>query len=495
MNIFLSGSRFLNIVSYTVLQALLSTLLALVIGLSAAFFTARRNFPLKGFLLSLSSIPFCIPSLLVALGFVSFFGMNGTLNSFLMHISGAQKPPLTFLYSFAGVIICQGFYNFPLIMSTVNDSWQRLSTAEKDAARLLGASDFKIFRTITFYQLFPSIVSACIPVFLYCFFSFMIILMFGALGSTTMEVEIYQLARVNLDFNKALRYGAAETSIALSFVVLYTLLEQKTNSLRGVVFSKNYLNCKNIKGIELFFAFLLFSAIILFFLCPFFSIFINALASQRLKSNFTFYNFLSLFSSASFYKALKWTFITGILTAFFCTVTAFIYAILLKTYDSKGKKFILRVIPLVPMAISSVITGIIITLLIRSGNLLLLVLAQTLLYWPIAFRQIYSDLQKFPQSTQDAARILSKTPFDMLIKIYLPFCRPSLIRSLGFSFALSAGDATLPLVMAIPRFDSLALYTYRLAGRYKFNEACACGIILGILCIGVFTLSKKVKHT
>ena len=76
----------LAVSAFTVFQALCSTVIALVFGVAAAFFTANRSFPEKKILLSFSSVPFCIPTLLIALGFVSFFGLSGTLNSFLKSV-------------------------------------------------------------------------------------------------------------------------------------------------------------------------------------------------------------------------------------------------------------------------------------------------------------------------------------------------------------------------------------------------------------------------
>ena len=118
---------------FTFEVALGSTFIALVIGIPAAFFTARRNFFGRSFLLSLSSIPFCIPALIVALGFVSFFGFNGTCNRLLITIFHFKDPPLRFLYSFKGIILAEGFYNFPLVMSIVNDNWERLPSEESNA--------------------------------------------------------------------------------------------------------------------------------------------------------------------------------------------------------------------------------------------------------------------------------------------------------------------------------------------------------------------------
>lgn len=484
-------SSLTSIAVFTVIQALLSTIVAVAIGLPAAFFTANRDFPLKRFLLSLSAVPLCIPSLLIALGYVSFFGMSGTLNRFLMSMTGSKTPPLTFLYSFWGIIVCHGFYNFPLVMSTVGSTWERLSQSESQVARLLGANSFKIFRTITIYQLLPALVSACIPVFLYCFFSFMIVLLFGSIGTTTLEVEIFQLARVNLNFSSAFRLATLETLIALSFVFIYTFLEQRYRALKGLSFNLEKSKKEQLNSKEVLIALAFFLTVAVFFLCPLFSILINGFMTKQAGVKFTLTNFVYIFKSATFWKAVRWTVITSTLTGIFCALTAFIYAIVLRLVDRDGRLFIFRVIPIIPMAVSSVVTGLILTAFVKRGNFFILVLAQTALTWPIAFRQIYSDLAKLQNSTEDAAKILSKKQTDLIFKIYLPVCKKALFRSAGFCFALSAGDATLPLVLSIPQFDTLSLYIYRLAGTYKFHQACATGSVLAAICATVFNLSRK----
>ena len=42
-----------------------------------------------------------------------------------------------------------------------------------------------------------------------------------------------------------------------------------------------------------------------------------------------------------------------------------------------------------------------------------------------------------------------------------------------------------------PGFDTLALYTYKLAGAYRFSQACACGGIVAALSMLIFSLGKK----
>ena len=80
---------------------------------------------------------------------------------------------------------------------------------------------------------------------------------------------------------------------------------------------------------------------------------------------------------------------------------------------------------------------------------------------------------------------------NVIFKIILPYSLKSILNSLGLTFALSAGDATLPLTLSLRNFTTLSLYTYRLASSYKLNEACACGLILAFICMTIFLLARK----
>ena len=481
----------LYISAFTVLQAICSTVIALLIGISAAFFTAKRDFFLKKSLLSLSSVPLCIPALLVALGFVSFFGFSGTLNTIFKHITGSQKPLFTFLYSFSGIILAQGFYNFPIVMITVHDSWIRLPQGQAECARLLGASESRIFRTVTIFQLLPAIVSSCMLVFLYCFFSFLIILLFGGVGCTTLEVEIYKSARATLDFSQTARLATAETALACIFVGFYAFLEQKAAKNRGLSFNQKNTNRK-ISGIfERIYSSLIFFLIFLFFIAPLASIFYNAVSSTR--EVFTFTTLAKVLRMKGFLPSLFTTISIALSTSFLSVIVAFLYSSFLRSFDSQGRILILRILPMIPMAVSSVVTGVLIMLLVKKGSVIHLVLAQVFLTWPLAFRQIYASLSKIRQETVDAARLLSPHFCDLIFRIYLPQSWRGILNAAGFCFAVSAGDTTLPLVLALPKFTNLSLFTYRLAGSYRFHEACAAGLILGAICTTVFALANKMK--
>lgn len=484
-------------IAYTFAQSLASTALALAIAVPAAWLLAKRHFPLKGLLASFSAVPLCIPALLVALGYIATFGRAGHVNRALMAVFHLEEAPLSFLYSFWGIVITQGFYNFPLIMMTTADAWRSLDSSQADSALLLGASRWRVFRTITAYQLLPAIISGCIPVFLYCFFSFMIVLLFGTVGGTTLEVAIYHAGRSALDFRMVAFLALVETSCAAAALWGYSIIEGKAERMKGISFAPRVHSQQKLSLPERCAAVPFFALIALFFMLPLFSIAINSFTLRQRGSNvLSLTVWKQLLHRESFYRALGNTLCCASATALLCTVTGLSYAVFLRLRHSErtAGKGLLRTIPLLPMAVSSVVTGIGLTQLVRRGTPLLLVIAQTSFSWPFAFRQLSAALSRLPQDTIDSARLLSAHAPDCVFRVIIPSCAKNILSSLGFCFAISAGDATLPLVLALYKFDTLALYTYRLAGSYRFAEACASGIVLGALCMGIFALANRLKQ-
>ena len=474
-----------EIVIYTLKIAVLSTLIAALIGIPVAFFTARRNFHGRKFILSLSSVPLCIPPLIVALAYVSFFGMNGTLNTIAKSIFNLQESPFQFLYSLKGIVIAQGFYNFPLITGVLSAVWRQLPTEQQNAARLLGASEPRIFVTITLKQLSGAIAAACIPVFLFCFFSFMIVLLFSPVGKSTIEVEIYHSIRSTLDIKNGAILAVLETVLSLSFVAIYSFICRKSQTTSsGISFSKSpaFRLCsfpyetKIQKVVEGSFFAILMLLVFLFLLCPGITILLNS-------------QFSRIFKDRIFFEALKNTIWIGICTSFFCCLISFIYSAFVKLNKKEGSIF-LQTLPLIPMAISSVVLAWGMSMIFHHGNPILLIFMETFLYWPIAYRQIQNGMNSLPHDVCDAAILLSRNKTDAIIRIFLPSCKKVLLTAFGLCFAVSAGDSTLPLVLSIPRFNTLAYYTYKLAGAYRFKQACASGTVLTVLCCIVFILCR-----
>ncbi|MCR5605211.1 MAG: ABC transporter permease subunit, partial [Treponema sp.] len=350
--------------------------------------------------------------------------------------------------------------------------------------RMLGASELKIFYSITLPKLTSAIASSCIPVFLFCFFSFMIVTLFGSIGTTTLEVELYQAACSLVDFNKASSIAIIETFIAIMIVSVYTIIEKKGEKSTGIKIHS--LQKENLKKLDLIFFLPIIILIIFFFLGPLFSIALSAFP------DFSFKSAKKVLFSSIFHRSIKNTILISTATATFSTIAAFTYAVFLR--HSKNQHSFFRIVPVLPMAVSSVVMGFGMLVLVSKGSCIHLIIAETALIWPLAFRQLYIPLSKIKQETIDAAKMLSPSSLDIFFKIYLPNCKNTIFSAFIFCFASSAADTTLPLVLSIQKFDTLALYTYRLASSYRFSQASFCGLILGIICMLLFAISNKLKE-
>ena len=498
------------ILLYTLYTALLSTLIACVIGVGTAFFTARRSFAGRRLLLAAGIVPLCVPPLIIALGYVSFCGVNGIASGWLKALAAATGKVgfggLTFLYTTTGVVIAQGFYNFPLVTRIVNDAWERLPRENENAARLLGAGEARVFLTVTLPRLSGAIGAACIPVFLFCFFSFMIVLLFSPPGTTTLEVELYHSVRTTLDMGAGARIAVAETFCALWVVFLYSYVVRKNQGgVEGLSFGDTQrcdigraVFCPRGRQVgEVMLFVLLALLILLFFVGPGAGVLISAFTQKKQNvETASFEQFKNMFAAATFWKSLGNSVGVGLCTAFLCCLIAFVYSVVVRM-KRRQNVIALQLLPLLPMAISSVVVGWVLGL-VFGGSVFALVVCQTLLYWPVAYKQIQNGLNQLTDDTQNAAFLLSRGQFDCAWRFYLPSCRRVMFTAFSYCFAMSIGDATLPLVLAIPNFSTLALYTYRLAGAFRFNQACACAVIMilmaGLPFVGMGSLSLSKGH-
>ncbi|MDR0496784.1 MAG: ABC transporter permease subunit [Treponema sp.] len=222
----------MHITLFTVKQALFSVLVSLAIGLPGAWFigTSRSKFlsPLR----TLSAIPFAMPSILVVLGFVLFWGNSGWVNRIISAFSGASA--IRILYRPEAIILAHGFLNFPLVIRLAGDGLVRARRAYAPAAASLGATPLVAVLSVILPLSFPAIMSAALLVFLYSFTSFAVVLVLGGgPAATTLSVEIYRHAKVFINYPNAGALALLETIIAVLFFLSYVFFAKKSAEVRA----------------------------------------------------------------------------------------------------------------------------------------------------------------------------------------------------------------------------------------------------------------------
>ena len=110
-----------HLLSFTLLESLLSAAISVLAALPFAAFYSRYSFPGRRAMLAFSQLSFTIPSILVVLGFVIWYGNNGYLNTLLEGIIGCK--PLRILYSFPAIILAHAYLNFPIAFLIITSAW------------------------------------------------------------------------------------------------------------------------------------------------------------------------------------------------------------------------------------------------------------------------------------------------------------------------------------------------------------------------------------
>ena len=178
----LTDPVFRRVAWFTLWQAVVSTVLTLVVGLPAAYVVARFDFPAGGSFRAFVTVPFVLPTVVVATAFLALLRPGG---------------PLAFLHWQRGVaplLVAHVFFNVAVVVRTVGGFWANLDPRREEAARMLGASRSRAFRDVTLPLLAPAIIAAASIVFLFTFTSFGVVLLLSDPRHATLEVEIYRQA-------------------------------------------------------------------------------------------------------------------------------------------------------------------------------------------------------------------------------------------------------------------------------------------------------------
>ena len=144
------------------------TLLTSLVSLPLALIFSKYQFPGKTWFSSLLLLPLIIPPFVGAIGIKQFLSRFGSLNLILMD-RGWITDPIDFLGSagFWGVVFLEALHLYPIMYLNLTASLARFDPVYDEAARSLGASYWRRFRTVILPLVLPGYFAGAILVFLW----------------------------------------------------------------------------------------------------------------------------------------------------------------------------------------------------------------------------------------------------------------------------------------------------------------------------------------
>jgi molybdate transport system permease protein len=134
--------------------AAVSTLIVFVFGMLFARYMTQKTFFGKHVLESLFLLPLVLPPTVVGFGLLILFGKNGFLGKLLDEWFG-----ISVVFTLAGAVIASIVVSFPLMYQSAVAAFTSVDRRLEDAARTMGASEWRLFWTVVFPLAWPGLLS------------------------------------------------------------------------------------------------------------------------------------------------------------------------------------------------------------------------------------------------------------------------------------------------------------------------------------------------
>ncbi len=470
-----------GVVKFTFFQAFLSATLVVLIGIPLARILARRRLPsyMASSLNVLSKVPFVVPGISMALGFMIFLGRRGLLNTLLSPLG----LKVDILYTFEAVLLGHVFYNVPVVVYVVGTLWERLDGSLLEAAEMDGAGELKSLFLVELPILLPAIASSFLMAFTYCFTSFAVVLILGGVRYSTIEVSIYTYLKVLLDFRTALSLTIFQT-LFLAFVALI-----RYSLDRRVHFQAGEPLKRDMKPLD--WLYLIFVTVIV--IVP---LILSVLGGvlKRGSWGFTLEGFEYLFKGTwssvlgvPMHRVLRDTFIIALMSSVVSTVVS----LLSSRISIRIPSFSL--LPYLPTTISTVTLAmgyVILGMRMPIGEIPLISMLHAVISLPMTHVILESSWRRIDPSIEESAKVDGAGVFRTFFSVQLPLMWRGLARAMTLAFTVSMGD--LSGVMTLSRRTvTISSAIYRLFASRHVKEALSLNTLMMIVVISIFFIGER----
>ena len=500
----LAGGYLFRLAGFSAWQALLSTLLTLLAGLPAAYVFARYRFRGKTLLRALATVPFVLPTVVVAAAFGVLLGPNGVINAALQSLFGLAEPPLRLQGTLSLVLLAHVFYNLTVVLRIVGGLWSHLDPSLEEAAAVLGASRARVWREVTLPLLLPAIGAAALLIFLFTWTAFGTVLILGGPRFATIEVEIYRQALEVFNLPVAAVLSLLQIAASVALTVVYTRLQARTAVSLNLRPESAVERRPARLGQRLVVVGVVLAMLVLL-LAPLLALTVRSLTVAG-RWSFEWYRLLGENRGNSYFfvppaGAMRNSLLVAGATTILALAIGLPAAYLL--LSPRGRlQALADPIFMLPLGTSAVTLGFgyLIALDEPPLNLraspLMIPIAHTLIAFPFVVRALLPVLRGIDPRLREAAAVLGARPGRVLWEVDVPIVARALLIGAVFAFTISLGEFGAALLVGRPEFPTMPVVIYRFLGRpgsANYGQALAMSTLLMIATAVSFVAIERLR--
>lgn len=453
---FVFDARTLELIWFTIWQAIVSAAGATLIGLLFAYLLYRKYFWGQELLRALFTVPFVLPVIVISMAFTTFQISNVILAIILSHV----------------------YINAPLVARAVGSQWLSLSSDVDDAAELDGASRLMTFLRITVFELRSVIIASFVLAFTYCSAAFATVLILGNGLVNSIETAIYSQVFSYLDLSAATGLAFVQLLLTLAtFWLSNRLVKGNVGLGNSVGFSAKRLDRRDapvaVLGVALF----------TLFVWPIWNVFQKAFLQD---SKFGIDADLLMAAANSARNILIVVLLSGLIGTYVAYQLA---------RTSGWYQKLLSFSYLAPIGVSTVLVGLGYLLGFSSfrSSWLVIPLAETVLALPIVVRIVSSALASVEHIQLEQARVDGASPWQIFRFVEAPAISNSVRAGLGFAAVIALGDFGASAFLSFGDQETLPILLFRLfsrPGAENYQQAMSLTALLVLASIALVLLTS-----
>ncbi|MFG3182057.1 MULTISPECIES: ABC transporter permease [Streptomyces] len=488
----LGQSDIRHVLWFTTWQALASTALTLLIALPGAYVFARFDFPGKQVLRAVVTVPFVLPTVVVGTAFLALVGRGGLLDE----LWGARLDTTVW-----AILLAHVFFNYAVVVRTVGGLWAQLDPRQEEAARMLGASRWTAWRTVTLPALGPAVAAAALMVFLFTFTSFGVVQILGGPAFSTLEVEIYRQTSEIFDLSTAAVLTIVQFVAVGAILAVHAWTVRRRESTLRLVDAA--LTARRPRGAGQW-ALLagVLAVIVVLLLLP-----LAVLVQRSLDApDLGYYRALTEADGGVFLvapiEAIGNSLEYAVVATLIAVLVGGLAAAALTRRDAGRFVRGFDALLMLPLGVSAVTVGFgfLISLdeppLDLRSSWILVPLAQALVGVPFVVRTMLPVLRAVDDRLREAAAVLGASPWRVWREIDLAMVRRALLIAAGFAFAVSLGEFGATVFIARPDNPTLPVAVARLLGRagdLNYGQAMALSTVLMVVCAVALLVLERLR--
>jgi iron(III) transport system permease protein len=478
--------RFLMVTRNTMWMVLVSTLTATAIGYIFAFATTRiPRMPLAVFFRFIGILPLVSPPFVTGLAFLLLFGRRGLITHALL---GLRLDP----YGWHGLWFAQTLAFFPVAYLIIAGVLKRIPPTLEQAARGLGASGFRLFRTVTFPLTLPGVAGAALLVANFVLADFGNPMLIGGRFSV-LATEAYMQIMGRYDMTMA----AVLATVLFIPSFLFFLLQRWVISRRSYVTVTGKLSALDRPPVSrpvVYGLFAICAVMSTIVLLVYITIFLGAFTKVwGIDWSLTVANFdYTIFRGQELWNSVRFASAAALFVAVLSTLGGYVL------YRKKfiGRRF-LDFLALLPAALPGTFVGIGYVLafnnppLLMTGTAVIIILIMAVRNLPFGYRTAMSSIQQIDPSIEEAAAALGAGSGRTFWHIVLPLLKYTFVSAFMYAFIKSVNTLSAVIFVVSPGRNVAAASILGLADHGYWGMACALAaglMLITFAALGLFRL-------